>query len=74
MFSDMKKSVIIANWQKETDVLSPKFHVEPQIRHGINLLGIDDIEFFHMFQKDNTMQGEINLQKDINKYIAGLHL
>ena len=69
-----QKSVVIANWQKETDILSPKFNVEPQIRRGLKICGIDDVDFFYLFQKDNNIQGEINLQKDINKYIAGLHL
>lgn len=69
-----QKLVVIANLQKETDTLSPKFNVEPQIRRDIKICGIDDVDFFYMFQKDNNMQGEIKLQKDINKYIAGLHL
>lgn len=70
----IKKAIIIANWQKETDVLSPKFLVEPVIRHQLNLLGINDVDFFHLFKKDNTILGEINLQNDINNYIANLHL
>ena len=69
-----QKSVIIANWQKETDILGPKYHVEPQIRRELNTYGISEVDFFYLFQKDNNMQGEINLQKDINKYIASLHL
>ncbi len=69
-----KKAIIIANWQKENDILSPKFQVEPLIRNQLNLLGINEVNFFHLFQKDNTVSGEINLQKDINNYIANLHL
>ena len=69
-----KKSVIIANWQKEIDVLAPKFHVEPIIRHSLNLLGVDNVDFFHLFQKDNSPSGEIYMQKSINNYIASLHL
>ncbi len=69
-----KKSIIIANWQQETDELSPKYNVEPILRHSLNQLGVDDVAFFHLFHKDNTPSGELILQKNINNYIASLHL
>lgn len=68
-----KKLAVVSAWGGEYNSVTPEIGFEDVLRHAFKTVGVTDITFFNIFNTEDITSTADDIEKAIDKYIAGLN-